>query len=151
MTNQVLKQSDALKQCIAIRAEIKQLEQEIKQLKSKEWQYSIDCVFGSSLHEPYQQHPITVGSFNPSSEVTRGVNSRLNKISVFHEKLVKSQCHAEDFLQTVPDAMERVILRGYYIEGKEWQEVAAELTENTGKDFTEAAVKMRAKRFFEKN
>ena len=65
--------------------------------------------------------------------------------------LARQRNTAEDFLQTVSSSTDRVILRGYYIDGKQWKDVAAELTENSGRDFTEAAVKMRAKRFFEKN
>ena len=152
MTSQtVLKRSDLLKQCVDIRAEIKQLEREITELRSRKWQFGTDCVIGSSKCEPYQQHAITIGSFNPSPEVTRGVNSRIKKIEAFKVKLVQHQNDAEDYLQTLPTSIERIILRGYYIEGKEWQDVAAELTENSGKDFTEDAVRKRAKRFFEKN
>jgi len=152
MTSQdVIKRSDALKQCLFIRAEITQLEKEIRELNSKEWVYGTDCVIGSSLHEPYQKHPITIGSYSPPSEVTRGVNSRVKRIEAFKLKLLKAQNEAEDFLQTIPTSIERIILRGYYIEGKEWQDVAADLSENTGQDFTEDAVRMRAKRFFEKS
>lgn len=152
MTSQtVLKRSDLLKQCLAIRAEIKQLEGEIKELRSRDWQYGTDCVIGSSKSEPYQQHAITIGSWNPSAEVTRGVNSRIRKIEEFKVKLIRRQNDAEDYLQTIPSSLERTILRAYYIDGKEWQDVAAELTENSGKDFTEDSVRMRAKRFFEKN
>jgi len=146
-----IKRSDALKQCVSIRAEIKQLEKEISDLKSHEWEYSTDCVLGSSLHEPYQQHPITIGSYSPSYEVVRGVSSRVKKLAKFQEQLVKSQNDAEDYLQTVSCSIDRVILRGYYIDGKHWNDVAADLTENTGRDYNENRIKKRAQRFFEKN
>lgn len=147
----VLKRSDVLKRCRGIRAEIKQLELEIKKQKAKDWDYSVDCVFGSSLQEPYQQHPIAVGSWNPSAEVTRHINHYVKQIEQFRINLLKMKLQSEDYLETLSDPIDRVVLRGYYIDGKEWQQVAAELSENAGRDFTESAVKMRAQRFFEKN
>ena len=126
---------DALKQCDALRAEIKQIEKDISILSRKEWIFTTDSVVGSSREEPYQPHSI----------------SRKNKLERFRLKLLRKQNDAEDFLETVPNSTDRVILRGYYIDGKQWKEVAAELTESTGRDFTENAVRMRAKRFFEKS
>lgn len=152
MTSQkVLKRSDVLKRCRDIRAEIKQLESEIKKQKSKDWDYSVDCVIGSSREEPYQKHPISIGSWNPSAEATRHINHYVKQIDQFRINLLKMKLQSEDYLETLSDPIDRMVLRGYYIDGKEWPDVAAELSENAGRDFTESAVKMRAKRFFEKN
>jgi hypothetical protein len=147
----LLKRSDCLKQCSDIRAEIAQLGREIKEESTKPWVYGSDSVQGSSKCEPYQQHSITIAGVYPSPEATQHIKSRLERIKKFKSKLEKSRNDAEDYLETVPKSIDRVILRGYYIEGKEWKTVAADLTETSGKDYTEAAVKMRAQRFFEKN
>lgn len=151
MTQEVIKRSDMLKRCRGIRAEIKQLEDEIKKQKAKEWDYSVDCVIGSSREEPYQQHAISVGSWNPSAEATRHINHYLKQIEEFRINLLKMKLQSEDYLETLPDSVDRIVLRGYYIDGKEWQDVASELTENTGKDYSEDAVRKRAVRFFQKN
>ena len=142
---------DALKQCDALRAEIKQIEKDISILSRKEWIFTTDSVVGSSREEPYQPHSIAISGYAPAPEDVREIQSRKNKLERFRLKLLRKQNDAEDFLETVPNSTDRVILRGYYIDGKQWKEVAAELTESTGRDFTENAVRMRAKRFFEKS
>lgn len=151
MTQEVIKRSDVLKRCRGIYAEIKQLEAEIKKQKAKDWDYSVDCVIGSSREEPYQQHPISVGSWNPSAEATRHISHYLKQIEEFRVNLLKMKLQSEDYLETLSDPLDRVVLRGYYIDGKEWQIVASELSENTGKDYSEDAVRKRAVRFFQKN
>lgn len=151
ISQEVIKRSDVLKRCRGIYAEIKQLEAEIKKQKAKDWDYSVDCVIGSSREEPYQQHAISVGSWNPSAEATRHINHYVKQIEEFRINLLKMKLQSEDYLETIPDSIDRIVLRGYYIEGKEWKDVAADLSENSGKDYSESAVKMRAQRFFEKN
>ena len=142
---------DALKQCDALRAEIKQIEKDISILSRKEWIFTTDSVVGSSREEPYQPHSISISGYAPVPEDVREIQSRKNKLEKFRLKLLRKQNDAEDFLETVPNSTDRVILRGYYIDGKQWKDVAADLTESTGRDFTEDAVRKRAKRFFEKN
>lgn len=147
-----MKQSDALKECEGIRAEIAQLEKDIQELDSKPYDsFGTDCVVGSSRCEPFQKHAITIAGRCRTPEVIRQIDARKRKIKKFALQLTKMQNAAEDYLETVSNAIDRVILRGYYIDGKQWKDVATELTKNTKRDFTEAAVKMRAKRFFEKN
>jgi hypothetical protein len=147
----LLKRSECLKQCNDIRAEISQLEKEIKEESAKPWDFGTDSVVGSSKCEPFQKHSITISGIYQSPEAVQHIKNRLERIKKFKSRLEKSRNDAEDYLETVPCSIDRVILRGYYIEGKEWQAVAADLTETSGKDYSEAAVKMRAKRFFEKN
>lgn len=147
-----MKQSDALKQCEGIRAEIAQLEKDIQELDSRPYDsFGTDCVVGSSKFEPFQKHAITISGRCRAPEVVRQINSRRQKIKKFALQLTQIQNAAEDYVETVSNSIDRVILRGYYIDGKQWKDVATELTQNTKRDFSEAAVKMRAKRFFEKN
>ena len=147
----VIKRSDALKRCEGIRAEIAQLEKEIREYDSKPWDFGTDSVVGSSKCEPYQKHSITISGIYQRPQYAREIESRRNKIMKFKIQLAKQQNDAEDLLETISNPIDRVILRGYYIEGKRWNDVAAELAESTDQDFTEDAIRMRAKRFFEKN
>lgn len=133
-----------------LKIEIGQLEHEIADLCGKGWRMETDTVMASPAHEPYQSRPIPISGYVQSPKTAKACK-RL--IQIYDEKLRNLyfwQNKAEEFLQTVPNPIDRVILRGYYIDGKQWKDVAAELTENTGRDYSEAAVKMRAKRFFEK-
>ncbi|MCY1715213.1 hypothetical protein [Caproiciproducens galactitolivorans] len=141
---------DSLKQCEAIRAEIKQIEKDISDLSRKAWAFTTDAVVGSSLEEPYQPHNIAISGYAPAPEDAREIQARKNKLGKFRLKLLREQNAAEDFLQTIPNSADRVILRGYYIDGKQWKDVAADLTESTGRDYSEDAVKKRAQRFFKK-
>jgi hypothetical protein len=61
--------------------------------------------------------------------------------------LARQRNTAEDFLQTVPSATDRVILRYRYIDGMEWNAIADKLDDGSTMD----SVRKRAKRFFEKN
>lgn len=141
---------DLLEHYAAVRAETAQLEHEIADLCGKGWRMATDCVLASPPHEPYQQRPMPISGYVQTPEVAR---ERKRLVKLYDKQLRELyfwQARAEEFLQTVPNPIDRVILRGYYIDGKQWKDVAAELAENTGRDYSEAAVKMRAKRFFEK-
>jgi len=151
MTSQdVIKRSDALKRCEGIRAEIAQLEKEIREYDSKPWDFGTDSVVGSSKCEPYQKHSITISGVYQHPQYAHEIESRRNKIMKFKIQLAKQQNDAEDLLETISNPIDRVILRGYYIEGKQWKDVEAELTKNSGRDYTEEAVKKRAQRIFKK-
>ena len=146
-----MNQSDVLKQCEGLRAEILQVMHDIDRLTAKPTHFAQDSVWASPAHEPYQNMPIPVCGNVQSAAVQKELKKRLQTYGDMLVELAKKQNAAEDFLQTVPSATDRVILRGYYIDGKQWRNIAAELTGNSDRDYTEDAVRMRAKRFFEKN
>jgi len=135
---------------LGIKAEIKQIENEIQKLKEEQWQFGTDCASGSSKEIPYRKHSILIQGYYKPEFIQKKLKFQQKRLEEYKIKLLEQRNQVEDFLQTVPSAIDRVILRGYYIDGKQWKDVAAELAENTGRDYSEAAVKMRAKRFFEK-
>lgn len=136
---------------LGIKAEIKQIESEIQKLKEEAWQYGTDGVSGCSDEIPYQKRSIIIGGYYRPESTKNKIIAQQKRLEQYKIKLLEQKNQVEDFLETVPSAIDRVILRGYYIEGKYWKEVAADLTENSGQDFSEGKVKMRAKRFFEKS
>ena len=146
-----MNRSDVLKQCEGLRAEIIQVMRDIDRLTKKPLHFATDSVFASPAHEPYQNMPIPIYGNVQATQVQKEQQRLVKRYGDMLVELARKQNAAEDFLQTVPSATDRVILRGYYIDGKQWKDVAADLSESGGKDYTEAAVKMRAKRFLEKN
>lgn len=146
-----MNRSDCLKQCEGLRAEIIQVMRDINKLAEKPMHFATDSVLASPAHEPYQNMPIPIYGNVQEAEIQKELQERLKKYGNMLVELVRKQNDAEDFLQTVPNSIDRVILRGRYIDGKQWRDVAADLSESTGQDYTESSVKMRAQRFFEKN
>ena len=151
MSETVLNRSDILKQCEGLRAEIIQVMRDIDRLSKKPMHFATDSVFASPAHEPYQNMPIPIYGNVQEVKVQKELRERVRKYGNMLVELAQKQNDAEDFLQTVPNAIDRVILRGYYIDGKQWKDVAADLSESTGKDYTEDAVRKRAVRFLEKS
>lgn len=142
---------DCFEQYAAQKAEIIQIMAEISRLTDKPTHLAQDSVMASPAHEPYQNRPIPVCGNVQGAAVQRELQRLVKRYGDMLVDLYRRRNTAEDFLQTVPSATDRVILRGYYIDGKSWRDVAAELTENSGQEYNENRVKKRAHRFFEKN
>lgn len=141
---------NCLEQYAAQRAEIIQIMNEIGRLTVKPTHFVMDSVFASPAHEPYQNRPIPVCGNVQSTGVQKELTGLVERYGNMLIELCRQRNKAEDFLQTVSNSTDRVILRGYYIDGKQWKDVAAELTENSGQDYTEEAVKKRAQRALRK-
>lgn len=146
-----MRTKDCLEQYAAQRAEMIQIMSEISKLTAKPSHFAQDSVWASPAHEPYQNMPIPVCGNVQDTGVQKELTGIVERYGNMLIELCRQRNKAEDFLQTVSSSTDRVILRGYYIDGKQWKDVAAELTENSGRDFTEDAVRKRAKRFLEKN
>lgn len=142
---------DCLEQYAAQRAEIIQIMEEIDRLTAAPMHYAVDSVLASPAHEPYQNRPIPVYGNVQDAEVQAEMQQLVKKYHDMLTKLYRRRNTAEDFLETVPSAIDRVILRRHYIDGRSWRDVAAELSEQSGRDYSEDAVRMRAKRLLEKN
>lgn len=145
-----MNRSDVLKQCEGIRAEILQVMRDIDRLTKKPLHFAQDSVWASPAHEPYQNMPVPICGNVQAAEVQKELQERIRKYGDMLVELARKQNAAEDFIQTVPNSIDRTVLRGYYIDGKQWKDVAADLSENTGKDYTEDAVRKRAERAFKK-
>lgn len=145
-----MRTKDCLEQYAVQRAEIIQIMNEIGRLTAKPTHLAMDSVFASPAHEPYQNRPIPICGNVQGVEVQKKLTGLVKRYGDMLIELCRQRNRAEDFLQTVQSATDRVILRGYYIDGKQWKDVAAELTENSGQDYTEEAVKKRAQRVLKK-
>lgn len=146
-----MNRSDVLKQCEGLRAEILQVMRDIDRLTKKPLHFAQDSVWASPAHEPYQNMPIPICGNVQAAQVQKEQQELVKRYGDMLVELARKQNAAEDFLQTVPSAVDRVILRYRYIDGKQWKDIATVLAENSDQDFSEGKVKMRAKRFFEKS
>ena len=141
---------DCLVQYAALKAEIIQIMQEISKLSDAPAHFASDSVLASPAHEPYENRPIPVYGNVQDAEIQRETQQLAKKYHDMLIQLYREKNAAEDFLETVSNPVDRVILRGYYMDGRSWRDVAANLSESSGRDYSEDAVRMRAKRFLEK-
>ena len=146
-----MNRKDCLVQYAALKAEIIQIMREISKLSNAPAHFASDSVLASQAHEPYQNRPIPVYGNVQDAEIQRETQRLAKKYHDMLIQLYREKNAAEDFLQTVSNPVDQIILRGHYVDGKPWTEVAAELTENSGQDYNENQVKKRAQRIFQKN
>ena len=141
---------DCLVQYAALKAEIIQIMQEISKLSDAPAHFASDSVLASPAHEPYENRPIPIRGNVQDAEIQRETQQLVKKYHDMLIQLYREKNAAEDFLETVSNPIDRVILRGYYMDGRSWRDVAANLSESSGRDYSEDAVRKRAKRFLEK-
>ena len=145
-----MNRKDCLVQYAALKAEIIQIMQEISKLSAAPVHFVSDCVLASQAHEPYQNRPIPVYGNVQDAEIQAEMQQLVKKYHSMLIRLYREKNAAEDFLETVSNPVDQIILRGHYVDGKPWKDVAADLSENSGRDYSEDAVRKRAKRFLEK-
>lgn len=137
---------DLLEHYAAVRAETAQLEHEIADLCGKGWRMETDTVVASPAHEPYQSRPIPISGFVQSPKTAKACK-RL--IQIYDEKLRNLyfwQNKAEEVFDRIPEGKARAILRYRYIDGLEWQDIAAKI----GGNATEDSIRKYATRILEK-
>ena len=145
-----MNRKDCLVQYAALKAEIIQIMQEISKLSDAPAHFASDSVLASPAHEPYENRPIPIRGNVQDAEIQRETQQLVKKYHDMLIQLYREKNAAEDFLETVSNPIDRVILRGYYMDGRSWRDVAANLSESSGRDYSEDAVRKRAKRFLEK-
>jgi len=137
---------DSIDQYTAILAEIDQLKAEIETIYSKNSNYVTDGVEGSSKSIPYAKHNILISGY----EVTEDVQAEISKLVKTYKSKIKVLCKARDSIEKaldgIEDAKARVIIRYRYIDGMEWQDIAAKLGHTESMD----SVRKYAKRYLEK-
>lgn len=86
----------------------------------------IDCVQGSSAAPAFALHAIQINGYDVGREHRK---DRL--LMVLHSRQAQCellQAEAIQFIESIDDAMLRAAVRGYYVEGKTWNEVADEIS-----------------------
>lgn len=114
-----------LEQYRATLLEIEQLENRLKQLHEQGPAEVTDTV-SSAAEFPFSKHTVAIEGLADADyfREERRLKTKLKGA------LVKAKCEEsviEGFIQAVPDAKIRVILRYRYIHGKGWQEIANRL------------------------
>lgn len=103
----------------------------------------IDCVQGSSAAPAFALHAIQINGYDVGREHRK---DRL--LMVLHSRQAQCellQAEAIQFIESIDDAMLRAAVRGYYVEGLTWNQIADEIP-----NATEDSIRMIVKRFLEK-
>lgn len=103
----------------------------------------IDCVQGSSAAPAFALHAIQINGYDVGRECRK---DRL--LMVLHSRQAQCellQAEAIQFIESIDDAMLRAAVRGYYVEGLTWNQIADEIP-----NATEDSIRMIVKRFLEK-
>lgn len=138
-----------LEQILSLRGEVRDLEKRLTQNNSKESVVS-DSVKGSSSSYPYIQHTCIVG----------GMDYRKQKRDKKYRKMIRKKeadinkkiREAEYELNNVKDSDMRQIIRNVYFDGKDYNQTAHSMNRNNPqKKYTADGIRMKLKRYFEKN
>lgn len=127
-----------LKQYQQLELEIKDLKEDISDLKSRK---SVDVVKASHKEFPYTEHTISVYGNDETSirEIQGLIDEKRQKIS----ELEQLRAKIEQFINSIEDSQMRRIIRLKYIRGYSWGEVANRIRGNNTRD----SVRMMCKRF----
>lgn len=120
-----------LEQYSSIKAEIKELKEEIKKREARRL---TDTVTGSSPEYPFTKHTVTIEGVDYGSDL---LTRRLKEKEYL---LDEERIYIEKWLNTVEDSRMRTIIRMRFVKGFTWQQVATGLnmphkTEKLKKDF----------------
>lgn len=104
-----------LEQYSSIKAEIKELKEEIKKREARRM---TDTVTGSSPEYPFTKHTVTIEGVDYGSDL---LTRRLKEKEYL---LDEERIYIEKWLNTVGDSLIRRIIRLKYVECMTWQQVA---------------------------
>lgn len=107
-----------LEQYSSIKAEIKKLEDEIKERENRRL---TDTVTGSSPEYPFTKHTVTIKGVDYGSDL---LIRRLKEKAFL---LDEERTYIEKWLDTVEDSQMRTIIRMKFVKGLTWQQIATEL------------------------
>lgn len=135
-----------LEQYMALNAEIEQLEHELGKLASQPVRLETDCVLGSPDEEPYQNIPIPIRGYIQNEKVQEAQLRVINCYNQQLERLYQDREQAENIISKVDNARARTIIRYRYIEGMEWNDIAAKM----GHIESEESIRKYATRYLQK-
>lgn len=107
-----------LEQYSSIKAEIKELKEEIKKREARRM---TDTVTGSSPEYPFTKHTVTIEGVDYGSDL---LTRRLKEKEYL---LDEERIYIEKWLDTVEDSLIRRIIRLKYVECMTWQQIAFEI------------------------
>lgn len=126
--------------------EVKDIEKKLADLCSEPGTEQFDAVQGSSKEIPYQKHSVSLHGFVQAPETVKARKVLTGIYNAKLERLYAIIAEVESMLDSIDDAKARRIIRMRYLDGMEWQDIAAK----TGCDDTEDSVRKYASRYLEK-
>ena len=138
-----------IKRFYAIKSEIKTLTRHIQKLQDDLHSETVtDTVKGSQTEFPYVQHSIPIGGINFDEQSNRELDMEIKKtIALLNRRkveLLREYRKIRRFIDSIDDPLIRQIITLFYVEQREWSDVAKEI----GGKNTENSVKQIASRFF---
>lgn len=127
-----------LEQYSSIKAEIKELKEEIKKREARRL---TDTVTGSSPEYPFTKHTVTIEGVDYGS----GLLTRRLKEKEY--LLDEERIYIEKWLDTVEDSLIRIIIRMKYIECKSWPQVSFKLAQEHNLHYAPDTLRMKVERF----
>lgn len=134
-----------LEQYTALNTEIKQIEHDLGELSSQPTHLATDCVLGSPDEEPFQNIPIPIHGYVQSEETRKARKRLVEHYDRQLEQLYHGREAAESIIARMEDPKARTIIRYRYIDGLEWNDIAAkmgfEVTKDGARMYAERALK----------
>ena len=120
---------ERLEQLISLRAEIKELNREIKNIRERDREVVTDKVQASSHEFPYTQVNMTIRGLDERGAMKRRMAIH-KKQCMLEKRMVEAQILEADiaeFINSVHDSEMRRIFHGRYEIGMTWEQVGKEL------------------------
>ncbi len=120
---------DRLEQLISLRAEIKELDRELKKLKAKKVDTVSDKVEASMKEYPYTRCSVTIQGYDISN-LNRQRAAIHKKQILLETRMVDAQvleAELAEFINTICDSETRRIFHARYEMGKTWEQIGKEL------------------------
>lgn len=142
-----MKIKKSLEQILSLKAEETDLENRLN--NSKEIIIT-DNVRGSSKEYPYVQHNMIIEGIDYKRQIRDKKYRRM--IRQKQDKINELIREAEYYLDNIEDSDIRQIIRHVYFDGKDYNQTAHQMNcDNPKAKFTADNIRMKLKRFFEKN
>lgn len=120
---------ERLEQLISLRAEIKELNREIKNIRERDREVVTDKVQASSHDFPYTQVNITIRGLDERGAMKRRMAIHKKQI-MLEKRMVEAQILEADiaeFINSIHSSEIRRIFHARYEQGKTWEQVGREL------------------------
>jgi len=132
-----------LDQYLALKREIKLLENEIDRIRTRSKESVADTVSGSSSSFPYIRRTFIISGH--SQKDLELISKKTERLKERKERAVIEAEAIDAFIDQISDSHMRQILYMKYLKGMSWRQVARHL----GGGNTEDGVRMKVARFFE--
>jgi DNA-directed RNA polymerase specialized sigma subunit len=120
-----------------IRGKLKEIESLKKQMEARRYKLA-DSVHGSMAVFPYVEHVIAVTGIR-DKKIGKGLETQKAQLKEKIKEVLDMVRQANEYIDTIPDADTRIVLRCRYINQMTWEQIAYDM----GVDYTTVCRKYR--------